>query len=113
MNGFTVLVADDSTVYRKLVEQTLAEEDCVVVFAKSGTQAIEILEQGHPDLVITDWNMPDRTGIELCQRIRARGPVPYTYVILLTGKTEKENVVKGLSAGADDYLTKPFDRDEF
>jgi two-component system, cell cycle response regulator len=113
MNGFTVLVADDSTVYRKLVEQTLAEEDCVVVFAKSGTQAIEILEQGHPDLVITDWNMPDRTGIELCQRIRASGPVPYTYIILLTGKTEKENVVKGLSAGADDYLTKPFDRDEF
>jgi diguanylate cyclase (GGDEF)-like protein len=113
MNGFTVLVADDSPVYRKLVEQALSGEDCVVVFAKTGSQALEIFEHGHPDLVITDWNMPDRTGIELCLRIRATGPVPYTYVILLTGKAEKENVVKGLSAGADDYLTKPFDHDEF
>jgi two-component system, cell cycle response regulator len=113
MNGFTVLVADDSPIHRKLVEQALSDEDCVVVFAKTGSQALEIFEHGHPDLVITDWNMPDRTGIELCQRIRASGPEPYTYVILLTGKAEKENVVKGLSAGADDYLTKPFDRDEF
>jgi len=113
MNGFTVLVADDSPVYRKLVEQALSEEDCVVVFAKSGSQALDIFEHGHPDLVVTDWNMPDRTGIELCQRIRAAGSERYTYVILLTGKAEKENVVTGLSAGADDYLTKPFDRDEF
>jgi diguanylate cyclase (GGDEF)-like protein len=113
MNGFTVLVADDSPVYRKLVEQALSEEDCVVVFAKTGSQALEIFEHGHPDLVVTDWNMPDRTGIELCQRIRASGSERYTYVILLTGKAEKENVVKGLSAGADDYLTKPFDRNEF
>src|SRR3984957_1855663 len=113
MNGFTVLVADDSPVYRKLVEQTLADEDCVVVFAKSGNQATEIFEHGKPDLVITDWNMPDLTGIELCQRIRASASTRYTYVILLTGKAEKESVVKGLSAGADDYLAKPFDRDEF
>jgi two-component system, cell cycle response regulator len=113
MNGFTVLVADDSPVYRKLVEQTLAEQDCVVVFAKSGGQAIEIFEHGQPDLVITDWNMPDLTGIELCRRIRASASTRYTYVIILTGKAEKENVVQGLSAGADDYLAKPFDRDEF
>jgi two-component system, cell cycle response regulator len=112
MSGFTVLVADDSPVYRKLVEHTLAEEDCVTVFAKSGTQAIEIFEHGHPDLVITDWNMPDLTGLELCQKIRASARESYTYVIILTGKAEKESVVKGLSAGADDYLTKPFDRDE-
>jgi diguanylate cyclase (GGDEF)-like protein len=113
MSDFTVLVADDSPVYRKLVEQALADDDCVVVFAKSGNQAIEIFEHGHPDLVITDWNMPDLTGIELCQKIRASESTSYTYVILLTGKAEKESVVKGLSAGADDYLTKPFDRDEF
>ncbi|MGB9068978.1 MAG: diguanylate cyclase [Candidatus Acidiferrales bacterium] len=113
MNGFTVLVADDSPVYRKLVEQTLADEDCVAVFAKSGNQAIEIFEHGQPDLVITDWNMPDLTGIELCRRIRASASTRYTYVIILTGKAEKENVVQGLSAGADDYLAKPFDRDEF
>jgi two-component system cell cycle response regulator len=112
MSGFTVLVADDSPVYRKLVEQTLAEVDCVVVFAKSGSQAIEIFERGHPDLIITDWIMPDITGIELCQKIRANAPTSYTYVIILTSNAEKQSVVKGLSAGADDYLTKPFDRDE-
>jgi diguanylate cyclase (GGDEF)-like protein len=112
MSGFKVLVADDSPVYRKLVEQALAGDSCSVLFANSGRQAIEIFEREHPDLVITDWVMPDLTGIELCQRIRADAQSCYTYVIILTSNTEKANVVKGLSAGADDYLTKPFDRDE-
>jgi len=83
-----------------------------VSFASSGHQAIEIFEREHPDLVITDWVMPDLTGIELCQRIRTGAQSSYTYIIILTSNAEKENVVKGLSAGADDYLTKPFHRDE-
>jgi two-component system, cell cycle response regulator len=112
MSGFSVLVADDSPVYRKLVEHALAEDSCSVSFASSGHQAIEILEREHPDLVVTDWMMPDLTGIELCQRIRTNAESAYTYVIILTSNAEKENVVKGLSAGADDYLTKPFDRNE-
>jgi len=112
MSGFSVLVADDSPVYRKLVEHALAEDSCSVSFASSGHQAIEILEREHPDLVVTDWMMPDLTGIELCQRIRTNAESSYTYVIILTSNAEKENVVKGLSAGADDYLTKPFDRNE-
>jgi two-component system, cell cycle response regulator len=112
MSGFSVLVADDSPVYRKLVEQALSQDSCTVLFANSGHQAIEIFEREHPDLVITDWVMPDLTGIELCQKIRAEAQSFYTYIIILTSNTEKENVVKGLSAGADDYLTKPFDRDE-
>jgi two-component system, cell cycle response regulator len=112
MSGFSVLVADDSPVYRKLVEQSLSQDSCTVLFASSGRQAIEIFERERPALVITDWVMPDLTGIELCQRIRAGGDSSYTYIIILTGNAEKENVVKGLSAGADDYLTKPFDRDE-
>lgn len=112
MSGFSVLVADDSPVYRKLVEHALAEDSCSVSFASSGHQAIEILEREHPDLVVTDWMMPDLTGIELCQRIRTSAEPAYTYVIILTSNAEKENVVKGLSAGADDYLTKPFDRNE-
>jgi two-component system, cell cycle response regulator len=112
MSGFRVLVADDSPVYRKLVEHALAEDSCSVSFANSGHQAIEIFERENPDLVVTDWMMPDITGIELCQRIRANAQSSYTYVIILTSNAEKENVVKGLSAGADDYLTKPFHRDE-
>jgi len=112
MSGFLVLVADDSPVYRKLVEQALSQDSCSVMFANSGQQAIEIFEREHPSLVITDWVMPDITGIELCQKIRANAGSAYTYVIILTSNAEKENVVQGLSAGADDYLTKPFHRDE-
>jgi diguanylate cyclase (GGDEF)-like protein len=111
-DNFKVLVADDSAVYRKLVEQSLSEEDFSVLFASRGHQAIEILEREHPALVITDWMMPDLTGIELCQRIRAGAQSSYTYIIVVTSHAEKDMVVKGLSAGADDYLTKPFHRDE-
>ena len=113
MSGsFKVLIVDDSPVYRKLVEQALPADTFSVLFANSGHQAIEAFEREHPSLVITDWVMPDLTGVELCQRIRAQANSSYTYVILLTSNAEKENVVKGLSAGADDYLTKPFHRDE-
>jgi len=75
-------------------------------------EAIEIFERLHPAIVITDWVMPDLTGIELCHKIRADVHAAYTYIIISTSNAEKENVVKGLSAGADDYLTKPFHRDE-
>ncbi len=108
MSGFKVLVVDDSPVYRKLVEHALSQNSSAVLFATSGDQALEIFELEHPEIVITDWVMPDLTGIELCQRIREGAQSSYTYVIILTSNAEKENVVKGLSAGADDYLTKPF-----
>lgn len=111
-SGFKVLIVDDSAIYRKLVERALAVECCPVLVAKSGEEAIAILERERPALVITDWVMPDLTGIELCQRIRSNADYVHTYVILLTSHAEKQNVVEGLSAGADDYLTKPFDPDE-
>ncbi|HTZ99412.1 MAG TPA: diguanylate cyclase [Candidatus Aquilonibacter sp.] len=107
-----VLIADDSAVYRKLVERTLDPESCSVLVARDGSEAIEIIEREHPSLIITDWIMPDITGLELCRRIRENKDSEYAYVILLTSNAEKENVVKGLTAGADDYLTKPFDQDE-
>lgn len=111
-DNFRVLVADDSVVYRKLVEQTLEQDQCSILFAKTGQSAIELFEQHRPALVITDWVMPDLTGIELCQKIRTSPGHSYTYVIILTSNSEKENVVKGLAAGADDYLTKPFHPEE-
>jgi len=107
-----VLVADDSAVYRKLVEQTLSEQRYSVLFAKSGREAVDLFVKHLPSLVITDWMMPDFSGIELCQNIRQHFQESYTYIIILTGMTEKSQVVKGLTAGADDYLTKPFDREE-
>ncbi|HXN16962.1 MAG TPA: diguanylate cyclase [Candidatus Binatus sp.] len=107
-----VLVADDSVVYRKLVEQAFTDANYSLLVARSGQEAIDLLGLHIPAIVITDWMMPDLTGIELCQHIRARSQTPYTYVIILTSVSEKENVVKGLAAGADDYLTKPFHPEE-
>lgn len=111
--GIKVLVADDSPVYRKLVEQALSSESYQVLFAKSGHEALDIFARERPSLVITDWLMPDLSGLDLCRKIRAGSENPYTYIIILTTIAEKDKVVKGLSAGADDYLTKPFHHEEF
>jgi two-component system, cell cycle response regulator len=102
-----IMVADDSRVYRTLVESVLARQGYTVVFATNGREALDAMAEHKPSLVITDWEMPDITGIELCQRLRNEHE-SYTYIILLTSNTEKDQVVQGLAAGADDYLTKPF-----
>lgn len=107
-----VLVADDSAVSRKLVENSLFGRQYSLIFAKSGHETLELFAEHDPDLMIIDWIMPDRTGLEICQHIRSKPHTTYTYVILLTGKSEKESVVEGLAAGADDYLTKPFHHEE-
>ncbi len=104
---FKILVADDSRLYRKLVEETLAQEQYAVCVAKDGREASDLLAEHRPALVITDWDMPDITGIELCGRIRSDQD-SYTYIILLTSNTHKDQIIRGLAAGADDYLTKPF-----
>ncbi len=110
--SFKVLIVDDSPIYRKLVEQALSDNALSVLVATNGQQALQIIEREHPSLVITDWVMPDVTGATLCRKIRAESSASYTYVILLTSNAEKEQVVAGLTAGADDYLTKPFDQSE-
>ena len=105
---FKVLVADDSPVYRKLVEHALSPEQYSVVFAKNGRQAIDLFREHQPPLVITDWVMPDITGIEFCEFIRRDFPASYTYIVILTSMTDTDKIVRGLAAGADDYLIKPF-----
>lgn len=106
---YEVLVVDDSPVYRKLVEHVLSSESCSLLFARDGAEAMKLFEQHSPGIVITDWMLPDFCGFELCQRIRSDNTRPYTYIIVMTSNAEKDNLVKGLEAGADDYLTKPFD----
>ena len=103
-----VLVADDSAVFRKLIENTLSGKQFIPIFAKTGQEAMQLFAEHNPSLAIVDWMMPDRTGIELCEHIRGTSHTSYTYVILLTAMSEKESVIQGLAAGADDYLTKPF-----
>jgi two-component system, cell cycle response regulator len=104
----TILIVDDSPVYRKLVEKSLAEESCTLLFARDGRQAIELFAKHLPAVVITDWTMPDISGIELCEHIRRNMRQLYAYLILVSANTDKEEIIHGLAAGADDYLTKPF-----
>lgn len=80
--------------------------------AKTGAEAMELFTEHKPGIVITDWLMPDVSGLQLCERIRTDFGGRFTYVIMLTGVSEKSKVVKGLQAGADDYMTKPFNAEE-
>ncbi len=108
-----VLIAEDDAMYRRILESWLGQWGFGTIFARDGEQAWEILQQEPPpQLLIVDWVMPKVDGIELCRRIRQKQQGRYQYVLLVTGKEEKRNVVQGLEAGADDYLTKPFDRNE-
>jgi diguanylate cyclase (GGDEF)-like protein len=111
-HNYHVLVVDDSPVYRKLVEQVLSSESYSLLFAADGREAIKLYAQHSPSIVITDWVLPDFSGLELCKQIRSDPNRPYTYIVVMTSNAEKGNVVKGLQAGADDYLTKPFDPGE-
>lgn len=110
IKDFKLLIADDSPVYRKLLGNMLSEQRYSTLFAKTGREAIDLFAECQPDLVITDWMMPDVTGIELCKRIRE--DPSYAYIIILTAVTDKREISAGLSAGADDYLTKPFEPEE-
>jgi diguanylate cyclase (GGDEF)-like protein len=105
---FTVLAVDDSVIYRKLVEQSLSGDRYRVLFAKNGREALDLFAEHQPTVVITDWDMPDIGGLELCSRIRRDFQGFHSHLILLTANTDKAHVVEGLAAGADDYLTKPF-----
>jgi len=108
-----ILIADDSIVSRHLLEATLRSWGYDVVAACDGLQAQEILQQPDaPRLAILDWMMPGLTGPEVCAGIRKRAAEPYTYILLLTSRSLKEDLIEGMESGADDYVTKPFDRNE-
>lgn len=106
-----IIVADDSAVSRKLIEQALVQGNYDLRWARNGREAIRLFIEHHPTIVITNWEMPDLTGIELCTEIR-RQEKSFVYLILLTANSHKQQIVQGLTAGADDYLTKPFDAGE-
>lgn len=108
-----VLVADDEVVTRRVLESTLLSWQYEVSSAGSGDEALAALENGpRPDIALLDWMMPEKEGPEVCQIIRARPQTVPVYIILLTSLGGRQNIIQGLQAGADDYITKPFDRDE-
>lgn len=108
-----VLVADDSAISRRLLEAVLGRWGYEVVSVQDGTKAWEILqEEDAPRLAILDWMMPGLSGPEVCRLVRERGRPHYTYLILLTARNDKADLIAGMEAGADDYLVKPFDTNE-
>lgn len=106
-----VLVADDDIISRELLSTRLTKWGYDVITAHNGNEAMETLEgRDAPTLVILDWMMPGMDGLSICRRIRQAGS--NQYVIMVTARGTKENIVEGLAAGADDYLVKPFDKDD-
>lgn len=109
----SVLLAEDDPMFRKLLQRWLDNWGYQVTLAEDGEKAWRILQRElQPELLILDWVMPGIDGAELCRRIRHRHMTPYQYILLVTAKDDKEDVVAGLDSGADDYLTKPFERTE-
>ncbi len=108
-----ILIADDDQVNRLILQTFLQKWGYEVLAAQDGSEAWHLLEQPDPPRLATlDWMMPRMDGAQVCQEIRKRQKRLYTYVILLTAKGQKKDVVDGLEAGADDYVTKPFDSNE-
>ncbi len=107
-----VLVVDDSRLQRKILTSSLKRWGFEVAEASGGEQALEMVQMRRPDLILSDWIMPGMSGLELCQRFREIDGDQYSYFILLTSKSEKEEVARGLDSGADDFLTKPVDSNE-
>ena len=107
-----VLLVDDSRLQRRILSASLQRDGYEVVEASSGEEAIEVCRINPPDLVLSDWVMPGMDGLEFCRAFRQLPGDQYGYFILLTSKSEKAEVVKGLESGADDFLSKPVNAHE-
>ncbi|WP_417523377.1 PP2C family protein-serine/threonine phosphatase [Marinovum sp.] len=107
-----ILVVDDSGLQRKILSSSLLKQGHDVVVAAGGEEALALCEATPPDVVLSDWMMPGMDGLEFCKRFRAMEREGYGYFILLTSKSEKGAVARGLDNGADDFLTKPVHPDE-
>src|SRR5580658_1398221 len=111
---FKILIADDSPVSRRILEAFLVKRDYDVISVADGEEALRLLSrEDAPRLAVLDWMMPGLEGTRVCRKLREQSEdKPYVYVLLLTARTEKADLLKGLDSGADDYITKPFDPPE-
>jgi diguanylate cyclase (GGDEF)-like protein len=105
---FPILIADDDPVTRKLLERTLTKKGYSVTTVDDGRKAWERFQEAFYPLVVSDWMMPGMDGLEICKAIRGVETEGYVFIILLTSRDNRDDIVRGLEAGADDYLTKPF-----
>lgn len=107
-----VLIADDDNISRTILAKRIAEWGYETLTAQDGNQALEVFQNNNIAIAILDWMMPGLSGLELCKNIRKANLEHYTYIILLTSKDSQKDINKGLEAGADDYITKPFNPPE-
>jgi putative two-component system response regulator len=107
-----ILIVDDDAMALEMLRHALTRAGHEVETASNGLEALEVLRKGTCRLVISDWTMPEMDGVELCRRIRAADSSGYVYVILLTARNSQQDTVEGLSAGADDFMPKPFNPTE-
>jgi two-component system, cell cycle response regulator len=108
-----ILIAEDDALSRTLLERTLQRAGYDVIAVADGASALlELLRQDSPRLALLDWVVPEKDGLEVCREVRRRTEQAYIYLILLSSRESKQDIVAGLEAGADDYLTKPFDLNE-
>jgi len=113
MSARRVLIAEDDPVSLRLVEAMLKKWGYDPVLTRDGAEAWQVLQsENAPQLAILDWMMPKRDGLDVCRALRQDTERPYVYVLLLTAKVQEQDLVVGLEAGADDYLTKPFAAEE-
>ena len=113
LSSMKVLIAEDDPISRRLLESWLAKWDCEVASFADGAAAWSAIEADPtPRLFILDWMMPGMEGIEICRNIREMPELQYAYIILLTTNDRVDDIVTGLQAGADDYVTKPFSSKE-
>src|SRR5215212_11139622 len=108
----TILIVDDEEAGRQTLESILEGENYQLVMAENGPQAIEKAKAILPDVILLDVMMPGMTGFEVCERIRNDPPVAEIPIIILTALDDRESLLTGLKAGADDFISKPFDRFE-
>ena len=108
----SVLIVDDSLVEQTFLNDSLTANGYKVTVTSNGKEALDVLKRTFIPLVITDWVMPEMDGLELCSRIRQEEFPSYIFIILLTGKSQKKDIITGLDAGADDYIIKPVDLPE-
>jgi len=107
-----ILIVDDDSTTRLVLGATLSRLGHEVLTAEDGTSAWAIIREQPIEVLLTDWNMPGMNGLELCRQVRAAPGTKYTYVILLTVLDGREYFLKGMEAGADDFITKPWDEQQ-
>ncbi|MGO8815738.1 MAG: diguanylate cyclase [Terriglobia bacterium] len=113
MSNTRILVAEDQSNFRHMLKSFLSNWGYEFVVVSDGLEAWKVLQgENRPRLALLDWMMPNMDGVEICRSVREMRPDPYTYLLLLTSRDEKQDVVDGIEAGADDYLVKPFDPQE-